>query len=167
MLSKKTINVVLICVVISLWGTVLYKYVNRFFIEDTTLISQDNPNFNLTFNVIEKDTFKLSKLKRDPFLNKMYTNTERVTYKKTALKNTLPKPIVITEQSKFVAFPNIEYFGYIKSKNKSEELVLLKVNNRLERVKINSNIDGLVIKKIYKDSIEIYFNKEKRTFIKN
>lgn len=164
--SKKPINIILICIVMLLWGTVIYRYFNNLSISDEYNTNQEQYNSNITFNTIEKDTFKLLKLDRDPFLNKMYSNYESV-LKQPLIKRNNPKSVNKKEQTRFAAFPNIKYFGYIKSKNKNEELVLLKINNRLERVKLKSKVEGLIIEKIYGDSIEVLFNNEKRVFIKN
>ena len=77
-----------------------------------------------------------------------------------------PKPKAAPKPTAGIPFPSVNYYGYIKSKDKKEELILLKVNNRLERVRLNSDINGLVIKKIYKDSVTVFFNSETRNFKK-
>jgi hypothetical protein len=161
--SKKTINIALIVVVLSLWGTVMYKYVNRFFKNDESALAQVSNYENNTVSIIEKDTFELQPLTKDPFLNKVFTRA----IAQSKIVRTTPKIKTVTKPKEVVPFPRVQYFGYIKSEDKKEKLILLKINNRLERVRLNSTVDGLVVKNIYKDSVLVYFNKETRSFIKN
>lgn len=162
MFNKKMINAVLIIVVVSLWGTVSYKYINRFFGENEVFYdTPENYNFD-TLSVISKDTFKLQPLTKDPFLNKIVTQPK-------IQSSSIPKQSIIKKEPVLktpIQFPAVQYYGYIKSKDKKEELILVRINNRLERVRLNDNIDGLIINKIYKDSIVVNFNKETRSFKK-
>ncbi|NHN27412.1 hypothetical protein FIA58_017160 [Flavobacterium jejuense] len=161
--TKKAINIVLIIVVLSLWGTVSYKYINRFFGNDEIAINLSNDyNYN-AISIIKKDTFALEPLTKDPFLNKVFSKPKEQTIRTI----TIPKPKIDPKPKEGILFPSVQYFGYIKSKDKKEELILIKINNRLERVRLNDNIDGLIINKIYKDSIVVHFNKETRSFKKN
>lgn len=163
--SKKAINLGLICLVIALWGTVLYKYINRFFISEGNFVSQTEYYSDLSSKIVKKDTFKLLKLKRDPFLNKNFVSQKNIVQPQKEFNK--PRKLSVSNSNSVVDFPSIKYYGYIKSKSKNEELVLLKINNRLERVKVNSSINGLVVKNIYKDSIEISYNKQNRIYFKN
>jgi hypothetical protein len=49
-----------------------------------------------------------------------------------------------------------------KSKDKTEELILVKIDNELHKLRKNATVDGLIIKKVFNDSIEVVFNIEKR-----
>lgn len=153
--TKKTINVILILVVLSLWGTVGYKYINRFFdVDELTYTNSNVYNYD-AISIIKKDTFELQPLVKDPFLNKAFSKpiTAPIIVRSIPVIKKEPEPKVI------IPFPLVQYLGYIKSKDKKEELILVKINNRLKRVRLNSDIDGLVIKKIYKDSVVVSFNK--------
>ncbi len=159
---KKKINILLAAVVLGLWGTVMYKYVNRFFYSENTLtLTEKNLDLNLP-DKIQKDTFELKPLGNDPFLNKSYM---KPLVKKTTLTGYVPKTKVKSQpiKSKTVApFPTVKYFGFIKSSERKEELILLKINNTLHKTRLNGNCDGVTVKKIYKDSIQIIFDKETR-----
>lgn len=160
--TKKAINIILIIVVLSLWGTVGYKYINRFFSNDEIAYNLSNDyNYN-EISIIKKDTFILQPLTKDPFLNKVFSKPKI----QTQISPSIPKTNINPKPKEIIPFPSVQYFGYIKSKDKKEELILVKINNRLERVRLNSNIDGVVVKKIYKDSIIVNFNNEVRSFIK-
>ncbi|WP_264554489.1 hypothetical protein [Flavobacterium sp. N1861] len=71
--TKKTINIILILVVLSLWGTVGYKYINRFFGDDELDYTLSNAYNYDAISIIKKDTFALHPLTKDPFLNKVFS----------------------------------------------------------------------------------------------
>ncbi|HEX8576767.1 MAG TPA: hypothetical protein VF677_10790 [Flavobacterium sp.] len=66
------------------------------------------------------------------------------------------KPIVVSN------WPSISYHGYIKSKNKTDELVLIMINKKLYKLRKNDDINGIKLYKIYKDSVELTLNKQKK-----
>lgn len=164
---KKKVNIILLLVVLSLWGTVAWRSLKNFFyqpseIENTTLYQSIN------INKIEKDTFKLQKLNRDPFLQKsIVTATSNVGYSgyKKTLKNSgkgnlssFQKPqIKKIEKSEM---PIIKYIGYIKSTHQKEEMVILKINEIIKRVVVGRKNNDILIKKIYKDSVQIVYLKK-------
>lgn len=160
--TKKTINIILIIVVLSLWGTVGYKYINRFFGNNELAYNISNDYNYDAISIIKKDTFTLQPLTKDPFLNKVFLKPIKQTQNSHSVPITKKEPEIKT----ITPFPSVQYFGYIKSKDRKEELILVKINNRLERVRLNSEIDGLVIKKIYKDSVSVFYNNEIRSFKK-
>lgn len=162
-MPKKTLNIILILIVLGLWGTVAYKSVNRFFSSDEIAKANVNSGQNFNFKRIEKDTFYLDKLNRDPFLDKaLVVNTNPLPVKKSVpyvKPINKPKPI---EFKPSPIWPQVSYYGYIKSHQKTEELILVKIDNKLLKVRKNQNIEGVIIKRIFKDSIEVGFNKEKK-----
>lgn len=162
---KKIINIILIIVVLSLWGTVIYKYIDRLFYSETEnseVLELNDFDFD-DLLLVKKDTFDLKELGRDPFLDKIKIKKidqdggERV--KQKSISNVIEN----TEKKQNISFPSVEYYGYIKSKEKKEELILIKINQKLERVRLKSNVDGLLIEKIYKDSLTVKFGKEIKT----
>ena len=115
-----------------------------------------------------KDTFALVSLSTDPFLKQTAVKEDKpvvatssassgfIKPKKIAPK--VVKPVVVKVET---PLPEVKYFGYIKSKEKTEELILVKVNTTLYKTRLNSDCAGVVIKEIYRDSIEIAFEKRK------
>lgn len=164
-MSKKRINIALIILVLGLWGAIGYKTINQYFFSKTQFISEAKLNIPSHFTKIKKDTFNLETIQRDPFLNKssirLVDNSiaERI-YVKPQLIN---KPII--QPKLIVSWPSVFYYGYIKSRGKTEELILVKIENNLHKLRKNSEVDGLIIKKVFNDSIEVLFNKEKRMII--
>lgn len=159
---KKKVNVLLAAVVLGLWGTVMYRYVNRFFYsEEVAAFRETSLSANLP-DTMKKDTFELRPLSNDPFLHRrvapkaVRTRTIASYTPKPIVKPQPPKPKMITP------FPVVKYFGFIKSQDKKEELILMKINNTLHKTRLNGNCDGVTVKKIYKDSVQVVFGKETR-----
>lgn len=164
---KKRINIILLTLVLGLWGTVIYKYVSQYFTKKDIFINNQNEASIISSKIKEKDTFFLNPLNRDPFLNKSYhSENKTIVYKKTiSTPKTNVKPIINNIPK--APFPNINYLGYIKSKEKKYELALLKINGKFQRLKINQELDNLKLLSITKDSVRIkYFNDEKSFSLK-
>lgn len=162
-MAKKKINILLIIVVLGLWGTVGFRTINRYFGNDTVNLSSQAQNREISLKKINKDTFELKKIGRDPFLNKQFVEkpafVASVSYHAPIRKAIKPSPTV--PKPKFdVPWPQLQYFGYIKSNNL--ELVLLKIDSKLHKLKLNDEVNGLIVKKKYKDSLEVVFNSQSR-----
>ncbi len=158
---KKKINIVLLLFVLCLWGTVLYRYVNQYFIKNEPLAVANTKNFSAKDEILKKDTFELKTIVRDPFLGsyagvgKQTMRSKRVLPKKE--KKETPK---VTYKA---LFPNVRYFGYIKSiDNKAQETALLSIDGKFLRLHLNENRDGLKITTLTKDSIKVSYNKESK-----
>ena len=168
-MQKKRLNIILILAVLGLWGSVIYKSLNRFFPSERNGFVNVNQSQSLDFKKIRKDTFLLKKLNRDPFLDKALAEVPKI------VVNRNTKPVIINKtpnnrpiiKVKEIIWPQVFYYGYIKSQQKTDELILVKIDNKLLKVRKNENIEGLNIKRVYKDSIEVVFNKEKKFIYKS
>ena len=165
---KKKINIVLIIIVLTVWGFVASKTVSQYFFLDKKAINIDKSNSELSINKINKDTFSLDQITRDPFLNKessiaISVSTQTQYFKKSTLKKKAANEIV--EQKEVILWPFISYHGYINSKDRNNEvLILVNINKKLYKLKLNEQSEGVTLKKVYKDSIELNFNREKKIF---
>ncbi len=149
-MAKKKINILLLAVVLGLWGTVAYRYLNRFFAGDAQK-QADTHQQAATFTARQKDTFELSSVSRDPFLNRLTAE------KKTAGARPRFRPPVAKKEVKPVVqtpFPSVGYFGYVKS-GQQKELVVLKINGKLVKLHAGEARDGFKVGKIYKDSVQV------------
>ncbi|MDP5201884.1 hypothetical protein [Flavobacterium sp. DG2-3] len=161
-MAKKKINILLIIVVLSLWGTVGYRTIKRYFTDNDGFANSEISNHNVSLKKINKDTFELKKIGRDPFLNKQYNEkpafVASVSYHAPAKKviKAAPAPKVNSN----ISWPQLQYYGYIKSND--QELVLLKIDSKLHKLKLNNEVNGLVVKKKFKDSVEVFFNSQRR-----
>lgn len=166
MSGKKKINIVLIGIVLALWGTVGYKTVNNYFFSKklaTKAMSYDN---GLDTRQINKDTFHLESVMRDPFLNKQNYSSVSVTKisypRSLSIKNKVVVAPVIKPKQEYINWPSISYHGYIKSKVNNDEVVLVKINQKMHKIKVNEEVEGVTLMKVYKDSIEFNFNNRKK-----
>lgn len=167
-MSKKRLNIILILFVLGLWGTIAYKSLNRFFSSDNSPLQSNSVSENFNLKKIEKDTFSLKKLARDPFLSKVLEAKQRP----VVVKSEFPSIKVINaskpvKSKPVVVWPKVFYYGYIKSLQKTEELILVKIDNKVLKIRKNQDVQGVMIKRIFKDSIEVAFNKEKKFIYKN
>ncbi len=161
-MAKKKINIILIIVVLALWGTVGYRAINRQLSGNEIILKKQNQLTNTTINQIIKDTFVLEKIGRDPFLNKQFNEkpvfVASVSYHAPVKK--IVKPVTVPKVKHDVPWPQLQYFGYLKSND--VELVLLKIDSKLHKLKLNDEVNGLIVKKKYKDSIEVFFNSQSK-----
>lgn len=159
-MNRKVLNKVLIAIMLVIWFFVFKNIATTFLNKEEEAISPINQTQITSFKPITKDTFKLIHLERDPFvLNKRTVN--RNTNNEVGVKKSNTKPIVKTVKTKEknTSWPKISYYGFVKSSNKKYRLALLKINNKLIRVRANTTIDEkLHIVSIYKDSITVKKN---------
>ncbi|HEX9981227.1 MAG TPA: hypothetical protein VGB50_11750 [Flavobacterium sp.] len=159
---KKKVNVLLILVVTTLWGFVGYRYLNRYF-QPVDVVNNTLPEQSVgQVQDFQKDTFEMKPIPRDPFLNASVAPVIKE-HRSIKARQVLVQKIVRPK----AAFPQINYFGYLKSGDKSKELVILKVNNNMIKMRLGEVVDGLRAVKISKDSIRLAFNGEQRSFRKN
>lgn len=164
MTAKKKINIVLIIVVLGLWSTVAYKTVSQYFFSKELVANKTQLNDELNLNQINKDTFNLEKVARDPFLNRQNQTDSFVSKKYYSKKPNAKNKInpIVFKPKVIINWPLISYHGYIRSKEKNEELILVKIDKRLYKLRKDDEIEGVTVKKVYNDSIELNFNKEKK-----
>lgn len=164
MMGKKKINIVLIVIVLGLWGTLAYKTVVQFFFPEALVVNENISNNEFNLDEVNKDTFQLKKIARDPFLNtqnKSFDSIFKNDYSKIPIKKIKPSTIVVRPKE-ITNWPSIFYYGYIKSKSKDEELVLVKIDGKLHKLRKNDIFGEIKLKNIYNDSIELDFNKQKK-----
>ncbi|KQX15062.1 hypothetical protein [Flavobacterium sp. Root420] len=160
---KKKINIILIIIVLVLWGSVFYKTINQYFFAKEIAVNTVYSSDKIEFNQINKDTFALEKVSRDPFLNKQthevvsypkkyHTNNTRAVTKKAKTVAIQPRELIV--------WPPISYHGYIKDSR--GELVIIKINQKIYRLRKDALIQGIILKKISSDSLELDFNKERK-----
>ncbi|WP_444671194.1 hypothetical protein [Flavobacterium columnare] len=169
---KKKLNGILLIGVLGLWGTVIYRYVSHFFQDKPVQIDFQTNSYAKLPNKIEKDTFSLKNFAIDPFLKsvnipkienpKLELNVIKLPKPKKTEMQTVKTPKVIEE----TPFPDVKFYGYIKSQDKTDELILIRINNRLFKTRLNADCNGVLIKRIYRDSLEVKHEKRKLIVVK-
>jgi len=150
-MTKKSINRILIVIVTLIWGILLYQILGKrhFDVQQFTphIESQDSQEF-----LIIKDTFELVKLSRDPFLGLVY---ER---KKNKQSNTVVKKKKVNTNTVTIKIPRLQYLGYVKGEKYSNPLILIRIDNKLYKKRLNSKVKDVYLKEASKDSLVIIFN---------
>jgi len=153
---KKGINSLLILVVVCIWSYIIYIF---FFYKKNVVYTEreyNNPSSEL---LIQKDTFSFKTLKRNPFLYK----TILVNRKHIKMK-TIDRSI---QKVTFTSWPRIEYVGYLEKGEQHQKIVLLRVNNKLEKHRKSSLINNEIkIQYIDHDSIQLFFKGNTKTILK-
>lgn len=157
-MSKSGINKVLIISLLLIWSVVGYKLISNFFgKQEVDSIPTTPVSINLDVNADKKEIFDLPIILRDPFLG-----NNNIQKKEIAAEQQIQKGF----KKYNIPWPQIQYYGFVKAENNDNPLVLLRVNNDLERIRKGNKINGLLIKEIYRDSILVVFENEKRIFAK-
>jgi hypothetical protein len=151
MKSKKAVYV-LVILIAGVWGVILYRIFNFAASPD------DNIELQSSFvppvlNSNAADTFSIFENYPDPFLVK---TEPRIESKKI---NPVPVPKKVVEPLKW---PAITYGGMIKSHKSNAQLCMVMISGQSNFMKEGDLVSEIQIKKIYKDSIEVVFQNEKR-----
>jgi len=173
-MDKRLLNSILIVLMLAIWIVVLYRVFN-FFKTDSAMNNVSNAitSGGNSFHNFAKDTFDLKHVDRDPFLDKFNKVKEKRIRKviskpneksSVTKKNKIPPKKRIADNSKW---PKLSYYGYIRGMNSSSELVLIKVNNKLHKIREGDDIEGVYIKRVYRDSIIVKMEKQTKVIVKN
>jgi type II secretory pathway component PulC len=162
MKGKKGIYIMLPLVLL-IWVMIIYKiYKTVNGSDDNAIVQfQDTPASSAKLAL---DTFTLIANYRDPFLGKIVNDySERKTNINTgSSKNLAPIPT-----KTITPWPSINYMGIIKNQKSSKQNALIQVNGKELVLKEGDKTDGLILRKIQKDSVEFIREKETRYFKKS
>lgn len=157
-MNKRILNTVLIICLIIIWFFVLKKIFSNRFVEDIDVYNDKNIQFENTFVKIEKDTFNLFALDRDPFEKTKRKHRKPKLSGKTISKKNQRKTIKKSNKRAIVnaIWPKISYYGFVKGTKNEDRLALIKIDNKLHRVRkkeiVNAEINIVLI---YADSIVV------------
>ncbi|MBR9855760.1 MAG: hypothetical protein GYB37_14475 [Algicola sp.] len=151
-MKLKSMNIVLLSAMSVIWFFVIERAIRVWSIDPNDTTDIPEKNFINPIPILEKDTFELTFLDRDPFLE--YKNrkvsTKVKTNTKSPKKNNRPllRQRIVKEE-----WPKLQYFGYLKGSVSSEKLALIKIDNKLHRIRRNSSVQNIKVVKVYKDSV--------------
>ncbi len=165
-MNKRLLNGVLLVLMVVIWGLVLNKYFPFFKSDNQNAVSIVEAKEPIMME-FSKDTFDLNKVLKDPFLGvttkPKRTNSSTVKKKKVVIQKTKKKPII----KKSTKWPKFAYFGSIKGSGNRDKLVLVKINNKLMKIKQGDEVQDVLLKKVYRDSILIKMGKETKAVLKS
>jgi hypothetical protein len=153
MKSNKKLVYFLLPLVIVVWVFFFYRIYTGLYSSNELIIQQKDLFHSGNSHAFQVDTFGLIASYRDPFLGKVVSESE---------KN---NPAVISPKRKVVPampWPSIIYSGMIKNQSSKKELAMLQINGQSNLMKPNEIISEVQLIRIYRDSIQVRFGKEKR-----
>lgn len=156
-MKKNKANIILIAAVAGVWTLLAVRFFNPGSAEPKYIIQQNNVK-ELQAPTFILDTFSLSNIKRDPFLDK-YNKPITITNNHTTTIKTKKK-----EEQKIVEkkeLPNVKYFGMIKNNTKEKEMVLISIDGKQRRMNQGEKYENIKLERVYKDSCLLSIGKDK------
>jgi hypothetical protein len=161
MKNKKTAYFML-PVVLAIWGMIGWKAYVVLGANDKN-VATDVP---LTEKKIKRetlsDTIHLIANYRDPFLDRMIENP-KPRIKQQNSKAEIVKPQIPVQP---VAWPKVVYHGLIKKASDKRTVGFLSVDGASHFVQSGEDAGNVKVGRIWKDSVEIFWQKEKKMFRK-
>lgn len=160
MKNKKLIYVLLPAVLV-IWGIIFYRIFNAAGGDDN-ISSFNDPGIREAQVSSYTDTFSIVADYRDPFMGKLAVENRPKTVVTVQPRITEPKP----QSPVKIAWPSIGYSGMIKNQKSALQLALLQVDGKSHTLKAGQSVEGVQLVKIFRDSVEVIFQNEKRTIRK-
>lgn len=153
MLKDKKSLYLLFPLVIIIWGIVIYKVIGAF--GDETIVMPAAPQtVGEKVMRVERDTFSLLPIDRDPFLGHYYKKTVQ------------PKPKSLNTVEK-VEWPEVLYLGLISDTEQSSEVHILQVNGRQFLIEKGGTAEEIKIAGSRHGQVTLLFRGYKRKILKN
>lgn len=150
----------LLLLVTIIWGIIFYRIV--FVASSDPILSATESIQPVKYtNTSVPDTFSIFANYRDPFFNKIIPGPASNLNKVKA-----PTPAKVEKIVVPLKWPSLSYGGIIKNQKSGKQLVLININGEESIIKAGDEISGIHLLKVYKDSIEVSFQKEKKTVSK-
>lgn len=160
MKNKKLIYVLLPAVLV-IWGIIFYRIFNAAGGDDNISSFSDTGAREAQVSSYA-DTFSIIGDYRDPFMGKLAIaeRPKPVMRTQPRAKEEKPQPPVK------IAWPSIGYSGMIKNQKSAVQLAMMQVNGQSYTLKAGQSAEGVQLVKIFRDSVEVIFQNEKRTIRK-
>lgn len=149
----------LIIVVALVWGRVVLKLFKNFKSKTVT----ETPQIEFTDedeNFGTNDTFHLAQDYPDPFLAREIHAVKTSSMPAENKVKTIPLPKV---EKPVLPWPAVSYKGIIKSLHSGKELIWLTINDRAYKMSPGEKQGDILLEKVYRDSIYISYNKQRKT----
>lgn len=150
----------LILVVAAIWYNVFFRVVSNLSSDDTGIVTPHETR--ATFSSIDRDTFSLQANYRDPFDGS--TVTVRTTHLDAPIQISAP-PAKQVKVKEIDPWPNIKYKGLLRKTTSSNPLAIIYIDNiQMYMRKGDVAFDGITLKTVHRDSVVVWYMKEKRVF---
>lgn len=161
-------------ILLIVWGLVFYKIYQAVYGGQEHFDIPEYDHLPVFEEKQKENTYTLLVDYKDPFLGKRfnYSSNESTRPRTTNSKNTNTRPKVNQQTPKKVIenapkkpFPLFVYQGF--QIMNADTVALIKVNSQFYPIARKGNVfQGVEVKKIYKDSIQVQFGNEQQTFLK-
>ncbi len=146
---------ILLPLVTAVWGVIIYKVIVHFNGEGITRVA-DTEKF--IEPAAEQKVYTLALNYSDPFLRTAQKPAQ--TNKTSAPTNPRPREKKITKPAADPKRPVLRYNGRVENRTSKAERHIILVNGVSHIVTIGQNADGVVLKKIFQDSVQFNWGKE-------
>ena len=148
---------------IGVWLTIFVRVYSTLHGAETAVDFQPAANADPFAGDNEPDTFSIVNNYRDPFTEKPAApkHTAGTASGNAVIKN--PKPATVKKES---SWPSIHYSGMIKNQKSNRQLAMLEIDGSQTAVTSGDMAGNVKVCRIFKDSIELMFEKQKRFFRK-
>ena len=163
MKNKKTAYI-MVPIVLAIWGMIGWKVYAAMKGNDEKLSSVILEEKVKTTGAEIPDTISLIANYRDPFLGKMFVEKKDSRTKTQDLKSTARKAPVTPVIAP--SWPIVSYHGLIKRTGDQKTVGFLNVNGKSYFVQGGEEAGEVKVGKMWKDSVEILFGKDKKIFKK-
>lgn len=159
-MKNKALTGILLVVVGLIWYNAFFRVKDSLFGEEETF-TQRSLNSPISFASLSRDTFSINLEYRDPFGETKRSYRAELTQDDQALQ-TRPtarrtKPVI--------NWPAIVYFGQVRKTSSKDPLAIISIDGHKHTMRKGEKVyDGITVKAVGRDSLVIYYQKEKRIF---
>ena len=153
MKKNKNVQYVLIGLVVLIWGTIAWQFVQMKNGNDNDFSAGDyNPSLVKVEKLIQ-DSFSLNLNYNDPFSVKKVFVKNKITSSRS-VRRTAPE-LKNKKKVKKLPLPKVTYNGFATNKNNRITKVQLRIEDKLHTLKVHEQVDQLRLKQVFRDSIII------------
>ncbi|WP_306639601.1 hypothetical protein [Sanyastnella coralliicola] len=158
-MKNKAMTIVALVAVLIIWGLIAYRL---FFQGEGPQVTWQMPDVEMSADTYEPmKEYQLIGDYRDPFLGKRRRPSSSTT---TSTPVSKPKPQNIILEPE-VPWPQVEYRG-VNNAQGGDPLIFLRINGVDQLGFMNEPLQGITPIEVYRDSIILEFNEERKTFIR-
>ena len=157
-MKNKRIIILLLVLAAGVWGTVIYRIFKT--VQRQDYVQAQIPETKSDVLSSLSDTFSIVADYRDPFLGKRIINQIEKGTTNSVVK---PKSVPVATVTKW---PAISYSGIIRNKTNPKELALVRIDQKDFLMKAGDVMQGIELSKIFRDSIVVLYQKEKKVIIR-
>jgi hypothetical protein len=162
-MNTKLITYLLIVSLIIIWGIIFFKI--SFSKVDTE--KKITTNIKKINKSVENDYWIIVADYRNPFEQFRKNDDIILSPSKQFIKKILPNRLIKeTEKKKKIVWPIISYKGLVKNQKSQSVIAIINVNGSEKLIKEGDKINDFMFEKIYKDSVLIKMDGEKKIYKK-